>query len=477
MDTGIALQASQKLWGSGISHSLQTTEGVFSIPRITSAAPTITNTNVDTDGNAITLATNNEISGFRISSALNDGIFGELNQNLNVSFCTFENITTFPIEATFSGEVVVSVTNNQFLDNVNGVSLVFSGPSTVNCLNNRFEGQTSVSNVPIQIHSSFNTLAVNIENNLFTDNETGSIGFALEDITNAEIAILNNTMANNRTGALASLGSNIVVLSDMTIDHCAIVLKNNTLSENDSNSLYLHTNGQIAALEVTVSENTMSNNGGSAIVLATPADHCTLIATDNTMTGLNDNAIGVIAPGTTMTGNITIANNTITEIVGMGNGIAINQDFTTLNLAISNNVINGCQGTGIISYPPTGINSLILAISDNTISNCENQPSNSASGLAIEQYTNLAASITDNILSDNTGTAFVVGSTLTSPTACLTLTGNQNEADYVLNNPGDGLFNLSPCNAGSVNIGIITNLDAGSLTYVKSCPDADPCGP
>ena len=88
MDSGISLKANQKFWGSGISHSIQTSEGTISIPAQSSSSPTITNTNIDTDGNAITLATNNAISGFTITSAMNDAIYGADPQSLEVSSCT-----------------------------------------------------------------------------------------------------------------------------------------------------------------------------------------------------------------------------------------------------------------------------------------------------------------------------------------------------------------------------------------------------
>ena len=219
----------------------------------------------------------------------------------------------------------------------------------------------------------------------------------------------------------------------------------------------------------------MSDNGGSALVLATPVDTLTLVATDNTITGCNDNGIAVISSGTTSTGNITINNNTITDIGNASNGIAINQDFSTLNLTILNNEINRCEGTGILSYAPTGIDSLTLNISDNTISNCQNMSSNAASGLDIEQYTSLVGSVTNNTLSDNTGVAVVIGSSLSSPTACLTLTGNNSSTDYLLTNPVDGLFNLSPCNVDTVNIGVINT--SGIIDLIQSCSNPIPCTP
>ncbi len=473
MDSGITLKASQKLWGSGISHSIQTSSGTITIPAQTNSSPTITNTNIDTELNAITLATNNAISGFNIASAMNDAIFGTDAESLDVSFCTFEDTTTYAIEASFSGDASVSITNNQFLDNTNGVVLTLNGTSTVVCLSNTFTGQTSVSSVPVDIAADSSVVSVQIKNNIFDDNTAGSIRFGLDNVVDADINVLNNTMTNNGTGSQSSLGSSVVVLSTGTNESCSIVLEDNTFSGNTSNALYMHTSGTFTALEVTVTANTMSDNGGSGLVLATPVDTLTLVATDNTLTSLGDNGIAVIASGTTSVGNITISNNTIIDIGNASNGIAVNQDFTALNLTMLNNEINGCEGTGIVSYAPDGIESLTLNVSGNTISNCQNLSSNASSGLDIEQYINLTATVTDNTLTDNTGTTVVIGTALSASTSCLTLSGNDSSAGYSLTFPLDGVFNLSPCNVDSVNIGTISS--SSTVNAVQSCPDATPC--
>jgi hypothetical protein len=475
MDSGIVLQANQQLWGSSLPYSIPTSNGRISIPAFSSSAPTITNTNIDTEGNAITLSSNNVIRGITITSAFNDAIYGTDPQSLIVDSCTFENTSTFAIEASFPASASVSLTNNQFLNNVNGISLILNGTSTVVCSNNLFTGQTSVSETPIEIASNNNVITAQIENNILDNNETGGIRFNFQDVTDAELTLRNNLITNNRTGFQSNLASSFVILPNGAIHHCSIVLEDNTFSANTSNALYLHTSGQFATLEVTASSNTMSNIGGSGLVLATPVDTLTLLATDNTIAHCNDNGIAVIAAMNTTTGNITLQGNTITEIGNASNGIAVNQDFTTLNLSLLNNVINSCEGTGILSYAPTGIGLMNLNISGNTISHCDNLSSNASSGLDIEQYINLVGSVDNNTLTDNVGTAVTIGSTLPSPTACLTLTGNVSTTDYLLSNPMDGLFNLSPCDAGSSNAGIINT--SGAITPVQSCPDASPCPP
>lgn len=475
MDSGIALKANQKLWGSGISHSIQTSQGTISLPAQSSSSPIITNTNVDTEGNAITLASNNAISGITFTSAINDAIYGANAQNLAVSFCTFESTTTFPIEATFSGATSVSITNNQFLDNVNGVSLTLNGTSNIICSDNTFKRQTSVSNVPVEISTNNNTLTASIQNNVFDDNTTGSIRFNLQNTENVAINVINNIITSNGTGSQSTLGSSFVILSDGTNSNCSINLEANTFSNNTSNSLYMHTAGTITTLEVAASQNTMSNNGGSALVLATPSNHLTLLATDNVISTINDNGIATISSGTTSTGMITIKNNTLTDIGNSSNGIAINQDFSSLDLIIQDNEISRCEGTGILSYASSGITNLTMTIAENRISDCQNLSSNASPGIDIEQYTSLVGSVINNTLSSNTGTAVFIGSSLTSPTTCLTLTGNNSSTGYILTNPLDGTFNLSPCSVDTVNTGTINT--SGAITSVQSCPDADACPP
>lgn len=475
MDSGITLKTDQKLWGSGIKHSIKTSVGRFYIPKQSRSSPTITNTNVDTEGNAITLVKNNAISGIIINSALNDAIFGTDCRKLKVSSCKFINTSTYAIEALFSAKACVSLKDNHFLNNVNGVFLTLNGTSNVSCVDNTFAGQTSVSSAPLEIAARNNSFVARIENSIFDNNTAGAIRFNFDEVVDADIRIRRNKITNSGTGAQSSLASSIVLLSSGTTDHCSLTLKNNQFSGNASNALYLHTSGAFSTFKSTVSKNKMLGNGGSALVFATPVETLNLVAKENTIVGANDNAIAVISSGSTSVGNILIKKNTIANIGNASNGIAINQDFAKLNLTILNNQINRCEGTGILSYAPTGIDSLALNISGNTISNCENMSSNAASGLDIEQFTNLSGSIAHNILLDNTGLGVNIGSTLSSPVTCLSLTGNNSSEGYLLTNPGDGTFNLSPCNPDAANVGVINT--SGTINHVQSCEDQTPCPP
>jgi hypothetical protein len=482
MDVGIALKNNQEIFGTGVSHTIQSSEGSVTIPALSNSSPTITNTDIDTEGYAIALATENTISGINITNPLSDAIYGVDLHALEVSFCTFVGAAVYAIEASFSGvddDGYMSIRNNQFLNNVNGVFMTFSsGTSTANitCLDNTFSGQTSVSSVPLEMAClSNNTITAHIEDNTFEDNTTGGVRFSLENVINTVVLAIHNTFTNNDTGSASSLGSAFVVLSTGTNENGTFTLDGNTFSENGSHALYMHTGGAFANLQTTASENTMSGNGGGGLIFATPVDETfTLIATENAITGGNDTGISVIGSTNTTTGNITIDSNTIANIEGMSNGIAINQAFSVLTLTISDNEIDGCEGTGILSYASDpGTDSLTLTISGNTISNCENLSSNAAGGIDIEQYNVIVeGSIANNTLTNNTGTSVYIGSALTAPEVCLEMSGNNSDVGYVLAS-GTGVFNLAPCNVDDVNVGTITAV--GTITHVQSCPGGLPC--
>jgi hypothetical protein len=477
MDSGITLKENLKFWGSGVSHKIQTSQGMISIPALSASLPTITNMNIDTDRNAITVVSNNAISGFNITSAGNDAIYGADSQNLDVSFCTITGTNTYPIAATSLGESIISISNNQFLDNVDGIILTLNGTSTVSCLNNVFKNQTSEVSVPIHIVTSNNTSSIYITNNIFDNNTTGSIRFTLNQVLSLSTAIYGNAFTNNGDGNVTSLGSNIFMISSGTNDFCSIALENNTFSGNASNSLYLYYEGAFRALEAEITGNTMSNNGGFGLVFGTPVDSFTFVASNNSITGtLNDGiAFLNIVDSLTRTGSITINNNTISDLGAYANGISISQNFTDLNLAIVNNRIDNCAGTGIFTYPQTKIESLTMNISDNIITNCQNAGSNDSSGINIQRYRTLRGSVINNTLTDNNLPKVVtIDSGLVSPRTCITLTGNSS-SNYYLTNPEGGLFNLSPCNVDAVNVGVIYTSD--SINLVQSCSNPTPCAP
>lgn len=67
MDEGITLQNQQRFLGSGVSHAFATTLGGVTVPPLSSADPSLTNT---LGANAVVLARDNEVSGFNMDKTI-----------------------------------------------------------------------------------------------------------------------------------------------------------------------------------------------------------------------------------------------------------------------------------------------------------------------------------------------------------------------------------------------------------------------
>jgi hypothetical protein len=433
--------------------------------------PTMTNSDVTTDGNGITLSSVNEVSGFTIIDTLADAIIGTNVEKLSVDNCTFQGTGVFTIDATCANQATVNITNNTSENNINGTNLIFNGPSTLLISGNTVTGTTSVSSMPFEIASTNNSLIATITNNTITDNEVGAIRFGL-NTADAQVKIINNTIINNATGSQSSLGSPIVFINgDSTTNNCQLQLTDNSFSDNIGSPLYFHTAGAFDDLQVTTTGNIMSNNGGG-FAFATPCNTFTLTATNNIISNANDNAIGVI-PSTITTANITIANNQITHSGGHSNGIAIVHGGTDLNVAITDNIIDDTQGTAINMFFHPSIDNVTATIANNIISNNHNIDSNATGGIDLEQFNNLFATISNNSISTSGDPSVYIGSTNTAPAAQISMSGNTNDTSYVLVNPIDGAFELAPCNVEIINTGIITPI--GDITFVTTCPGGETC--
>lgn len=465
MNSGITLKNYQKLWGSGKNQILSTPQAEVIIPAQTTTSPQITNTNFETDGHAIILSQNNSISGLNISNTIADAIIGSNVSFLELLNCNFQNIGVYTLEATASAQSNFLIKNNQFVNNTNGISLDLLGTSSVVCQNNLFQGQTSSSSIPLAVSTHQNSYDFDINNNIFNNNEIGSVIFNLNNTSDQKINFFNNIISNNRKGSSSALGSSFIVLSNGTISHCEITMTNNSFTNNSSNAVYFHTSGFFQNCSFTASNNIIANNSAGGLAFATPAYNINFIATNNVITNSGDNGIGF--GGTVTNGTLVINNNTITNIGTASSGINIGTQFTTCDFTTLNNYISNCDGSGILIYANPLGNSLTLNIANNTINNCQNSYSNLGSGLAIGNYTNIHGVIANNSLNNNTTSAVYIGESSVTENICITLSGNQS-ADYTLDNAGGGIFSVSPMNYLDLNSGIFTN--SGTITPVNACP-------
>jgi hypothetical protein len=87
MDSGIALQNFQKLWGTGTEQSLTTTLGAVNIPTFSASLPSITST-----GDGVILSDYNVVSGIKVTDTANgSGIVGSNITRANIAHCVISN--------------------------------------------------------------------------------------------------------------------------------------------------------------------------------------------------------------------------------------------------------------------------------------------------------------------------------------------------------------------------------------------------
>lgn len=522
MNQGITLQLDQKFWGSGVAHPLLTAQGPVIIPPLSTSAPIMTSA---AEGDGITLAARNEVSGFTITDAYNNGIVGTNIENVAISDCTINNsqlVDQIHLEPSGSSAIIdlknltltnsggdairldstagstlctidnctfkntgvycinsstnqsnIRVTNNTISNNTNGSTFTFGGPTTFEFSNNTINNTTSTSDIPLSIIAGSSAVSVAVENNTITDNETGALRFTLNNTSAAELTVKNNIITNNTTGSIGTLGSPILINPNGTsAGNCYLNVRNNMLSGNGgSGCVYCYNGGGFNNLEVDVVHNIITQNNGGGLIFTNSCNTFTLNAASNTITNNGDQALST-QTGPITTADITIANNQITGNTGGSNGCSINHAGSTLNFAITNNNLSNNEGSGILMYPGTAITNVTANIANNTISDNQNTGSNASGGIDLEQFTNFTGTITNNALSNNLTPGLYIASTEPSPTACITMSGNNNNTGYTIDS-GTGTFNLAPCNVDDVNVGTITKI--GTINPVESCPAAVAC--
>ena len=489
MDSGIELQADQKLWGAGTSHVLQTSEGNVTIPALAASAPKITNP----DGDGITLATDNEVSGIVLPNVAGNGVAGDSPGSVAISSCTIvgsqldgifidsaasSTSTAFTvsncviqasavrsIDATFSNAVSAQMLNNTVEGNTGGSLLTFVDASTLSVSGNAFRNGTSISDAPLIIIAGSNSLSAVVHSNAISGNTCGAMRFILNDAPSL-LSLTDNTVTNNGTGSQGSLGSAIFINPNGTSSgSCNLVLSNNTISGNTGSALYCF-NGSFNDFQVTASDNSIIGNGGAGYVFANACSNFTLTAVNNTISGGGDHGITTAGGLTMTTADITLSNNQITANANFANGVALSHEGTTLHFNAKNNDLSGNDSSGILLYSSGVIDTVTASIENNTITNNQNLAANASAGIDLEQFTVLCVQFNDNALTNNVGTDVFIGSTEASPAACVAMTGNNSSSGYTLVN-GAGVFNLSPTNAASVNIGTITTI--GVIPSTPSC--------
>jgi hypothetical protein len=294
MNMGITLQNGQTFFGSGIAHSISTTNGRIKIPAFSSNSPLITNTG----GNVVTLANGNEVSGFNINvtAANSIGISGRSINGAKIeNNSIFGNLSFTGISITGAGNV--DVKNNQVISSFHssfGISVgVLNGMfMKANISNNVVSGFLDTINFGPSSNPTTAQVNVTIENNSLSNFMNDGI-FYFTGISNSIVRVVGNVINNTIGGGGGSTGG-IAVSVNNHPSAGSVLIQNNTVTTTSSNpninSILAEINSAIgSSLNVDISNNTVITGSGAGSVginVRTTANNATICAsiTDNTVT-------------------------------------------------------------------------------------------------------------------------------------------------------------------------------------------------
>lgn len=388
-DTGITLLDNQRLLGQGTEHLFtELNLGVLTLPGNDGGPPPII---TNTAGDVVTLANNNEVSGFQIGApAPNDpagnGIFGVGITDFNINRNTIQN----------AGLAGISLTD------ASGTGSITGNTINTNTLENIVISNTGVA-----------PLTLNIEDN---DVRASLAGIVVRgDASDISATILNNDVSNNSNNGLELLAANGGVF-DAT-------LTGNVANSNGGNGIQATADN--GTLNLTMQDNSASLNTADGLNLATQNNgQINLVAGDNNFSSNLGNGFNLLADSGLV--NLDVQFNTMNNNTGFGmslladnggqiNGIVANNslqgnDAGGLNLALDNggqstvvftdNVISGNNGFAMTF---SALNGSML---NESLSNIQLQ--NNAGGIQIiaQNGSQVTFSLDSSDISNNTGIGF-----------------------------------------------------------------------
>lgn len=424
MDQGIVLQPSQKFWGSGVSHSLETKQGWITVPQMSAIGPQITNTNLL--GVGAILSSHNEISGIAFTETSGNAIQGIDPLDIEISFCRFEGC-----------------------------------------------GQGDLGLYPVLLQSSA-PLTANIVYNTFTENtDAGILVKLLPGASSTQIAMNNNQAYNN--DANSGIVGVLNIEAHGTIGSCTLVMNDNVFTNNACGGCNIidfdspH-EGSFASFEGIFTGNTCTGSL-QGITFGTNADLCTMTIQGNDLSNNSHGSIDIRngSAGTQIInqGAFTIDSNQINGGGNLGDAITINPSSNSLLIALTNNSIQNNIGTGFVAFINPPHPNTTLVIENNAIANNQNMANfNAAGGISFDGFGSLIGSIQGNTFSGNAqGNAIGLngGSFIASPgTSTITCEENQFTADDTFDFE---FFGGSPATGCLIISGNTSTTIAPSITY------------
>jgi hypothetical protein len=495
-DSGIVLDPNQRLLGQGTEHFFEElTYGTLTLPGNDGGPrPFITNT----VGDVVTLASNNEVSGFQIggpapNAPAGNGIFGVGITDFNINRNTIQNADLAGIslvDASGTG----SITSNNLANNgLENISIINNGAPalTLEIVSN--DAQASLAGAIIRGDASDITATIfdnNFSNNLNTGlaitaanggttdatvsnnvfNQNGGNGFeASADAGTLTLALTDNSANSNSQNGFDLSASNLGLMT--------LTASDNAINANTLDGLHVFAdNGTIDFSEF--SFNTLNTNGEQGITLN--ADNGGVLTGTFASNSVQNNLLGgldsVIDNGAQSI--LTLENNTFNANTGFG------LSFSALNGSLINNTLNSNTidnnvGPGVL-LSGSSSSDVRLAMDSNSVVNNQGIGFDSSITDSVANITltnndftaNLDAGIRLGYTGATTGTQLIDGNTISdtvddantaSPTGegiIVALNGTGGvpnvsstiQNNTIQNNEGDGI--LETLNVGSSNLSV-----------------------
>lgn len=292
---GLQLSNNQHLWGANMVHDFVTPGGTFQFQCSDGQATPILVNEQTTGGNVITLANNNEVSGFKINGATplgtqNYGIrsqAGGITGGFNINNNNFIN-TLSAVQLTHSGSAVGRLVNNT----------VTGGPATGSAIG--FQ-----SNAGFDVTQTAGTLGLYVQGNTITDvkgedangngvldpgedtnaNATLDMGIGMRFVATGATAVIDANDPSNTTQPLGIFSNTVsgsgagIELDALAGGKVSAAVQGNTLSNNTTDSSVVPTAGfgfkavadgvgSVMTIGTYINNQTNNNEGDGAVLAA-----------------------------------------------------------------------------------------------------------------------------------------------------------------------------------------------------------------
>ncbi|RCJ20669.1 hypothetical protein A6S26_25860 [Nostoc sp. ATCC 43529] len=410
-------------------------------------SPTITTNNINNTGNGgiviETASGTTNISNNTLIDANQESIkLSEITGSTTISQNNINgsNNSTGIYLTNTTGDVNLTIANNQLVENFNDVRVSLAGTTGTLQINDNTI-TNNVTAVDVQLGENTSLSSVDIKNNQITgvDASTTSNGINFQAFENAA--------AGN------------VTVSDNTI---------NTMTNGDGINLQL--NGTSTAT-FTISSNTISNiqdtdlgdlnfTDGINIELFDDAK-ANVTLSNNNISQIPTNGIYMQLAGGDNAQEIAITDNTISKISTQGSGIDLqffdNFDVSNINTTvnIARNNVSDIQGTGINIFNETSDNTVNFTADSNIITNT------SGDGIKLQQLT--SSQIINNNITNAGGQGIKIETaTITTNVSNNTITDAQQESISLSEVTGTVSVNQNTVNGINSNNGIVISNTTGA---------------